>query len=165
MPGRPNPPKGGETELHMSYFWHELLSLVCAEMLVCPFSSFSMSKNACFFLPTASLGNGKFGSFLLGVITNILCGPEGTSLERVSSSTHPARCNTVHDLLTQRRAEWRAKLLGMRTGKLSYQTGLPLSCAPSAEKGGRGCCKHNNCTPRVSNVEIRLEKSCELIVC
>lgn len=121
-----------------------------------PFSSFSMSKNACFFLPTASLGNGKFGSFLLGVITDILCGPEGTSLDRVSNSTYPARCNTAHELLTQGKAEWGAKFLGMRTGKLSHQISLPLSFAPFAKKWGQGCCKHNNC---VSIVEIRLRRA------
>lgn len=163
MPGRPKAPKRAETELHMGYFWPELLSLVCTEMLLCPISAFSMSKNAWFFLPTASLGNGKFGSFLLGVITNILCDPEGTSLDRVSSSAHPARCNTAHELLTQGKAEWEAKFLGMRGGKLSHQTSLPLSFAPFAKKWAQG--KQNNCTPCVSTFEIRLEKSCELILC
>lgn len=139
--------------------------LECTAMLLSPVSSFSMSKNARFFLPTASLGNGRFGSFLLGMITNILCGPEGTFLDRVSSSAHPARCSTAHQLLTQGKAEWGAKFLGMRSGKLSHQTSLPLSFAAFDKKGEQGCCKHDNCTPYVSIIEIGLEKSCELIVC
>lgn len=149
----------------MGCCWHELLSLVCTELLLCPISSFSVSNNACLFLPTASLGNEKFESFLLGMITNILCGPEGTSLDRVSSSAHPARCDTAHELLAQGKAEWGAKFLGMRSGKLSHQTSLPLSFAPFAKKWGQGCCKHSNCTPSVSAVQSKLEKSCELTVC
>lgn len=63
MPGRPNPPKGDETELHMGYFLHELLSLECTEMLLCPFFFLFNVKEYMLFPPHSFPGEWEVWEF------------------------------------------------------------------------------------------------------
>lgn len=89
--------------------WHELPSLERVEkMLLCPVCSLPlclMAKEAHAVSSPVSPGNVEFGNFLLGLMAGILCGPEGTFLDRVSGSALPARCNIAHEAVAQGRAE------------------------------------------------------------
>lgn len=171
MPDRPDPQKGVKqrcTDHGRLLAWAALSGMHWEDVTLprlLPSSVFDGQRSACRFLPTASPGNGKFGNFLLGMMADILCGSEGTSLDRVSSSALPARCNIAHGAVAQGRAGVSRVLqhegVGSWVTRQAYPWALLLF---NAKKWGEGSCKHSGCIPCVCTIETRSEESCELCV-